>query len=179
VEAPKSDAEQSTSRKRSPSEANSFSTDAGMSITDGETAVETELCSEPQTGCEPLQAEKNGMNGIISPTSRPRKAKKVPLVSHHDLLNKYFKKDTVLVFNIDLFRYARSLRLGTDSAKSSSAHRISPLCSSSATRLSSHFYRLCPSKQLYCSMLHTHLHGAYSTALCSDYCSVLKAKAST
>ena len=174
MEAPKSDAEQTTPRKQSPSEPNPFSPDAGMPITDGETAVETELCSETQT-----EAEKNGMNGYVSPTPRPRKAKKNQSVSHHDLLNKYFKKDTVLVFNIDLFRYARYLRLGTDGANSSSAHRISPLCSSSATLSSSHFYRLCPSKQLYCSMQHTHLHGAYSTALCSDYCSALKARAST
>lgn len=82
-------------------------------MTDDETATDTEL--ETETEAEPVDCQervrskhqRNPSSSSSSGTSLPslnRYQKKA--VSQHDLFNKYFRRDTVILKNIDLLRSA-------------------------------------------------------------------------
>lgn len=84
--------------------------------TEGETATESEeLITETETETEadgttpPARATKRF--GRLSPSSVSSKdslqigQKKRQTISQHDLFHRYFRKDTLLLHNIDLLRY--------------------------------------------------------------------------
>ncbi|KAF7373639.1 Phosphatidylethanolamine N-methyltransferase [Mycena sanguinolenta] len=82
------------------------------SATEGETATETDLDTETELEADaaPVSAGRRRTRprhqqspSDASSTSPPKKKK---AVSQHDLLNKYFRRDTVILKNLDLFRYA-------------------------------------------------------------------------
>ncbi|KAA1474122.1 hypothetical protein DENSPDRAFT_781124 [Dentipellis sp. KUC8613] len=77
------------------------------SVTEGETATETELETETETEFEaPAQRGKQTKpSGSVASTSTliSKKRSKSPL-SHHDLMNRYFRKDTLILQNFDIFR---------------------------------------------------------------------------
>lgn len=83
--------------------------------TDGETATdsdaldtETETESDSRTSSVEMITPKTGSftppKRTLSGADREGKRSKVRAVSQHDLLNKYFRRDTLLLHNIDLFR---------------------------------------------------------------------------
>jgi phosphatidylethanolamine N-methyltransferase len=81
-------------------------------VTDGETATESDaLATEPegQSDSPPIQAAIL-QSGTFTPPKRTagllaeRKKIKEQGTSQHDLLNKYFRRDAVLLHNVDLFR---------------------------------------------------------------------------
>jgi phosphatidylethanolamine N-methyltransferase len=78
--------------------------------TDGDTATESDaLVTEPE---EDLNGHANittSNSGTFTPPKRTastveRKRIKGSGTTQHDLLNKYFRRDTVLLHNVDLFR---------------------------------------------------------------------------
>jgi len=81
-------------------------------VTDGETATESDaLATEPegQSDSQPIQAAilQSGTFTLPKRTAgllAERKKIKERGTSQHDLLNKYFRRDTVLLHNVDLFR---------------------------------------------------------------------------
>jgi phosphatidylethanolamine N-methyltransferase len=81
-------------------------------VTDGETATESDALAtelEGQLDSKPIQAAIL-QSGTFTPPKRKtgllaeRKKTKERGTSQHDLLNKYFRRDTVLLHNVDLFR---------------------------------------------------------------------------
>ncbi|KAJ6463566.1 phosphatidylethanolamine N-methyltransferase [Mycena sanguinolenta] len=80
------------------------------SATDGETATETDLETETEldTDAAPVSAgrrrTRSGHQQSPSDASSASPPKKKKAVSQHDLLNKYFRRDTVILKNLDLFR---------------------------------------------------------------------------
>lgn len=93
--------------------------------TEGETATESELETETETELEYENSHPRikslkkvqPTSGISSPSSfnsgvslGARKQSSRVLMSQHDLLNKYFRRDVVILRNVDLFRYVLSYR---------------------------------------------------------------------
>ena len=70
--------------------------------TEGETASESELDTEIET------------ESVATPKGKPRSdstsTRGRPQVSEHDLYHKYFRRDIVILQNIDLFRYVPNFR---------------------------------------------------------------------
>lgn len=90
---------------------------ATPSATEGESATETdELLTETETETEfetsaVNRTAKRRSTRVFTSTSAgseevPRRSGS-PLLSQHDLLNRYFRKDTILLHNIDLLRYVQ------------------------------------------------------------------------
>lgn len=103
-------------RKESPSHVNlaehsnrgrSFSDPSDIlstpSITDGETATETETETEYDGTVRRRKTATTAQPVITKQRSRSP-------MSHHDLLNRYFRKDTIFMHNLDVFRYATLVR---------------------------------------------------------------------
>ncbi|ETW80028.1 hypothetical protein HETIRDRAFT_477618 [Heterobasidion irregulare TC 32-1] len=97
-------------RKESPSHVNlaehsnrgrSFSDPSDIlstpSITDGETATETETETEYDGTVRRRRTATTAQPVITKQRSRSP-------ISHHDLLNRYFRKDTIFIHNLDVFR---------------------------------------------------------------------------
>ena len=76
--------------------------------TEGETASESELETETETDA---QATPKGQPRHVTAAMHgiPRRSSSRPRVSEHDLYHKYFRRDAVLLHNIDLFRYVLNL----------------------------------------------------------------------
>ncbi|EIN05166.1 hypothetical protein PUNSTDRAFT_146058 [Punctularia strigosozonata HHB-11173 SS5] len=72
------------------------------SQTEGETATETELETETETEYEDqhVAIRRVPQQHRVVASSRPRS----PPLSQHDLLNRYFRKDTIFLHNFDLLR---------------------------------------------------------------------------
>ncbi|KAH7924203.1 hypothetical protein BV22DRAFT_1196127 [Leucogyrophana mollusca] len=93
----------------SPSEDEAVEQLSTPAVTEGETATETELDTETETECEstPVLKEKP-LRGSQSPSSASSKSARRAAselgVSQHDLHNKYFRRDTVVLQNVDLLR---------------------------------------------------------------------------
>jgi phosphatidylethanolamine N-methyltransferase len=86
-------------------------TSSTPSATEGDTATETDIETETETELDiealvggrrraghQAQPSNTTLDGRLSPP-KPKKP-----MSEHDLLNKYFRRDTVVLKNIDLFR---------------------------------------------------------------------------
>ncbi|KAF7321133.1 Phosphatidylethanolamine N-methyltransferase [Mycena chlorophos] len=79
------------------------------SVTDGDTATETDLETETEgeLGAPPVRAGRyrrhQSTTSVGSATSFEAPAKGKPM-SQHDLFNKYFRRDAIIFKNIDLFR---------------------------------------------------------------------------
>jgi phosphatidylethanolamine N-methyltransferase len=80
-------------------------------VTDGETATESDaLPTEPEGELDSRIIQAAILkSGTFTPPKRTasfpeRKKIKEQGTSQHDLLNKYFRRDTVLLHNVDLFR---------------------------------------------------------------------------
>lgn len=65
-----------------------------------ETDTETEYIATPEGKPRPVTAAIHGL---------PRRSSSRPRVSEHDLYHKYFRRDAVLLHNIDLFRHVLNL----------------------------------------------------------------------
>ncbi|KAJ7658493.1 phospholipid methyltransferase-domain-containing protein [Mycena rosella] len=87
------------------------------SVTEGDTATETDLETETETETElegeaakpagrqrarPGHQQQASTSSFSLPETNPLKKKK--LISQHDLLTKYFRRDTVVLRNVDIFR---------------------------------------------------------------------------
>ncbi|TFY80389.1 hypothetical protein EWM64_g3623 [Hericium alpestre] len=75
------------------------------SVTEGETATETDL--ETETEFESnlrKQGMKKAVSGLSSPAATISMKRSREAMSHHDLLNRYFRKDTLFLHNFDIFR---------------------------------------------------------------------------
>ncbi|PFH50210.1 hypothetical protein AMATHDRAFT_4210 [Amanita thiersii Skay4041] len=102
---PKSEKEATSGRR---------STDASSvpAMTDGETATETEIETETEMETIPCERAKHRTNSSISSSlsaeqiqgSGRRRAHQKESLSQHDLFNKYFRRDTVILKNLDLLR---------------------------------------------------------------------------
>jgi len=66
--------------------------------TEGETATEPELLTDSETV---FDSPKTG--SLAGP--KFTKGRRLKPMSHHDLRNKYFRRDTILLRNLDIFRY--------------------------------------------------------------------------
>ena len=76
--------------------------------TDGETATESDAVATEIEG-EPCSKVPTPNSGTFTPPTRTasameRKRAKGQRINQHDLLNKYFRRDTVLLHNLDLLR---------------------------------------------------------------------------
>ena len=80
------------------------------SATEGETATESEeLVTDTETETELDGTTPAPKRFTASPTMAPKELSARPrrqTVSQHDLFHRYFRKDVLLLHNIDLFRYA-------------------------------------------------------------------------
>ncbi|KAJ7730239.1 phosphatidylethanolamine N-methyltransferase [Mycena maculata] len=83
------------------------------SITEGDTATETDIETETELEGEPLPAgrrrarpghQQKGSNASSFSALEGNPPKKKKVVSQHDLFNKYFRRDTVILRNVDIFR---------------------------------------------------------------------------
>jgi phosphatidylethanolamine N-methyltransferase len=112
--------------------------------TDGETATESDtLATEPEAESDTPTSK----SGTFTPPKRTasvierKKTTKGQGISQHDLLNKYFKRDTVLLHNVDLFRWEISFRGATEVVLSFDVILIAELlisCCSSSSRTRSY-----------------------------------------
>ncbi|KAJ7827877.1 phosphatidylethanolamine N-methyltransferase [Mycena olivaceomarginata] len=78
-------------------------TSSTPSATEGDTATETDLETETELEAEVEVAVSTGKPSDASSTFAPGPPKK-RAVSQHDLFHKYFRRDTVILKNVDLFR---------------------------------------------------------------------------
>ena len=67
------------------------------SATEGETMTETETDIE-------TEMEYDGISSKCTTVQHTEKRSRSPVISHHDLLNRYFRQDTIFVHNFDVFR---------------------------------------------------------------------------
>lgn len=80
--------------------------------TEGDTATETEFETEREADFEVDAASRSRQ--VASPAEQPSRDQprdENPLAtpaSQHDLMNSYFRKDTLLISNIDLLRYTHN-----------------------------------------------------------------------
>lgn len=78
--------------------------------TEGETATETELETERETDLEmdaASRSQRTASPGSQRSCSDPPDENTLPSpASQHDLMNSYFRKDTLFVSNVDLLRYS-------------------------------------------------------------------------
>ena len=101
-------------RKASSASASSFGEAPTPAATEGETATESEeLITENETETEmvtpPRQLKKFKSHTLSSKSSkdslsRPGSPKTREALSQHDLFHRYFRKDAVLLHNVDVFR---------------------------------------------------------------------------
>ncbi|KAJ3491905.1 hypothetical protein NLI96_g367 [Meripilus lineatus] len=88
----------------------SAATDASTpAATEGETSTESELDTETETELEYENIRRrrpDSMSSVSTPTigSTASKRARSPQLSQHDLLHRYFRKDTILFHNVDLLR---------------------------------------------------------------------------
>lgn len=77
-------------------------------ITEGETASDTESDTETDMTPTPRMLPRSGLDGSIVRGVKNRLSKKSAShsgMSQHDLYHKYFRRDVVILHNIDLLRY--------------------------------------------------------------------------
>ncbi|KAK7055518.1 phosphatidylethanolamine N-methyltransferase [Favolaschia claudopus] len=79
------------------------------SATEGDTATDTELETEIELEGESVvptrrHHQQKASDDIVAASFLPSPPKKKKAVSQHDLFNKYFRRDTVIFRNLDLFR---------------------------------------------------------------------------
>jgi phosphatidylethanolamine N-methyltransferase len=82
-----------------------------LAVTEGETATETELDTDTDTDTEldPVSKRQSSSTVALSYNSQGTAtsvyiATSSQAISQHDLLHKYFRRDTVLLHNVDLLR---------------------------------------------------------------------------
>lgn len=87
-------------------------------ITEGETAtetdLETDLDAETETEADATQGRRDGnqektprigiLNSPSSGTSTPLRPVKSRILSQHDIINRYFRKDLIIFHNFDALR---------------------------------------------------------------------------
>ena len=109
-----SDANSDATHSRQASTSSIASTEAPTpAVTEGETATESEeLRTDTETETELDGTPRVPLSKRFSSPTRlaPKENTKRQSVSQHDLFHRYFRKDTLLLHNIDLFRYAWSSR---------------------------------------------------------------------
>lgn len=86
--------------------------------TDGETATDTDLDTETETECDVDQMECSTVNTNVAILSSPKLSSsstksKTRAITQHDLLNRYFRNDTIMLHNLDLLRWVRPSRLSS------------------------------------------------------------------
>ncbi|KAI0042743.1 hypothetical protein FA95DRAFT_1584332 [Auriscalpium vulgare] len=73
------------------------------SATEGETASDSETETEVDSNAASFDLRSRRPSPVSSARSLAKKRSRSPM-SYHDLLNRYFRKDTISVYNLDLFR---------------------------------------------------------------------------
>ena len=75
----------------------------GSTASDSEEETETELELRARNGCAIPKVKASP--AVTPPLQLVRERSSSPL-SHHDLRNKYFRRDTIFLFHLDIFRCA-------------------------------------------------------------------------
>lgn len=108
--AEESSGKSSHSHSRQASTASAATDTSTPAATEGETATESELETETETELEYETVRRrrrpDSLSSVSTPTigSTVSKRARSPVLSQHDLLNRYFRKDSILFHNIDLLR---------------------------------------------------------------------------
>lgn len=156
--------------------------------TEGETATETELETEMEefddlTNFDQVRVKRAQHKQQLSTASSASIIGLVPsrkkVLSHHDLLNKYFRRDTVILKNFDFLRYDLISLCLSCTHFTLSEQMI--LCFSSSLPTPSDFPSCQRSlrKARCCCILDTPSPGVFSTPSASVYFSGRKARASS
>lgn len=76
--------------------------------TEGETATDTDLDTETETECECDESQPQSRRLMIN-ANQPQKSSpsKTKVISQHDLQNKYFRNDMIMLHNLDPFRWVK------------------------------------------------------------------------